>query len=142
METNNKKKFAPKVPKGTIQVGDEVNETETETTEEAVDTENVDTVDSTVETDSNTEVEENSDTDSEEVTMQSPEEETNNTDSVEMVKTEDKLVAERNVKVKTSMNYNCCIGGERYSFEKDKVQSVPLNVKLILEKEDNLLKPL
>jgi hypothetical protein len=55
---------------------------------------------------------------------------------------EEKTIPDQRVKIRISYNYNCTIGGERYFFEKDKIYTVPNNVKVVLSEELNLLKPL
>ena len=48
----------------------------------------------------------------------------------------------RMVKVRLSKEYRGCIGGEWYHLPKEKVVTVPENVKRILSSEEGLLKPL
>ena len=50
-------------------------------------------------------------------------------------------VKDTKVKIRLNANHRCCIGGERYYFEEDKVYSVNPNIKRILNKS-GLLKPL
>lgn len=52
-----------------------------------------------------------------------------------------KTPIERNVKVRLAVNHSCCVGGERYHFEKGKVYNIPQNVKTILARAD-MLRPL
>lgn len=62
----------------------------------------------------------------------------NISDDVDFTPTESK---EKEVKVRLNSDFNCCIGGERHYFKKDKVYSVNPNLKRILNKS-GLLKPL
>lgn len=49
---------------------------------------------------------------------------------------------ERMVKICLSEDYKGCIGGQWYHLEKDKVHTVPENLKKVLSREKGLLKPL
>jgi hypothetical protein len=62
--------------------------------------------------------------------------------TVTIVDSTPKTAPDQRVKIKLSRDYRCTIGGVFYEFEKDKTYPVPKNVKLVLNKEPNLLKPL
>lgn len=145
-----KKDFSPKATKATIKTSgaskkEEVkNEEGVETSVEGAETDTDNKEDNKEEsnvTDGNTEGSTDS-KDSEDSKTESTE------DNKEEGKAEVVMTAtknsrtEKNVKVKLSKPYKCCVGGVWYHLEADKQISVPENVKIILSKEPGLLKPL
>ena len=53
--------------------------------------------------------------------------------------TPEKVTAQSNVKVRCRYDHSCTVAGVKYSFKKGVVQTVPLNVKKVLERADLLL---
>lgn len=134
------RKFAPKVPGDLIQEGTsntEIEETEKTVQEDSNITEADVKVEETVQTEENVQTEDTT-TEAEVEEVKEPE----TTEKVVFVDTTVKQPIEVNVKIKVGSNYNCTIGGTRYFFEKGKTYNVPQNVKNILSRENNLLKPL
>jgi hypothetical protein len=136
--------FKPKLPKEIITPG--TPEVETPVNEEVVSSEDTQETLFTEENegDASEETTESNDTAQEEEVSESEieEKEEEKTSNVSFVNTDEKVVPDTNVKVRLSREYSCSIGGKKYFFEKDKIATVPNNVKVVLSEEENLLKPL